>query len=128
MTSPKDNEKKTKTINFRIPESVWEAAHDRAVLAGKSVNEWVRDGLIGQLDEHTGMTPGERLMYVEMNNLRNLVEKMMLAGMNAENEEEFSEALEQSIEHREAAAREYFKQLAEVGSTSNTDATKGKQQ
>lgn len=128
MTNQKDDERKTRTINFRIPESVWEAAHERAVLAGKSINEWARDELIGRLDERHGMTPGEQLMYVEINNLRNLVEKMMLAEMNAENEEELSEALEQSIERREEAARAYFVQLAEVGGKSDTGTAEGKQE
>jgi hypothetical protein len=84
MISQKKDKKKIQAINFRIPESVWEAAHERAILAGKNVNEWVRDELIGRLDERHGMTPAERLMYVEINNLRNLVEKTMLAGMNAD--------------------------------------------
>lgn len=126
MTSYKDDRLKTRAINFRIAESVWEAAHERAVLAGKSVNEWARDELAGRLNERHGMTPGERLMYVEINNLRNLVERMMQTGMNDENEEELLEALEQSIERREQAAREYFAQLAEVGRAGGTHAAKGK--
>jgi hypothetical protein len=109
-------EPKTRAINFRIPESVWKSAEERAVLAGKSVNEWARDELTERLDEAHGLTPGERLIYVEINNLRNLVETIMMAGMNAANKEDYKEALVQSIEAREAAAREYFSQLAVVGS------------
>ena len=108
-------ETKTRAINFRIPESVWKAAGKRASLAGKSVNEWARDELVARLDEAHGMTPGERLIYVEINNLRNLIETMMLAGMDAANKGAYAEALEQSIDAREAAAREYFSQLAAVG-------------
>ena len=111
----KSDERKTKAINFRVPESVWEAARERATLAGKGVNEWARDELAGRLAEGHGMTPAERLMYVEINNLRNLVETIMLTGMNAENEEKFTEALELSISEREAAAHDYFSQLAEIG-------------
>jgi hypothetical protein len=108
-------ETKTRSINFRIPERVWKAAEERATLAGKTVNEWARDELTARLDEAHGLTPGERLIYVEINNLRNLVETMMLAGMDAANREPYAEALEQSIDAREAAAREYFSQLAAVG-------------
>lgn len=110
-------ETKTRAINFRIPEGVWKAAEERAILAGKSVNEWARDELTARLDESHGLTPGERLIYVEINNLRNLVETMMLAGMDAANKGAYAEALEQSIDAREAAAREYFSQLAAVGGT-----------
>ena len=56
------------------------------------------------------------MIYVEINNLRNLIETMMLAGMDASNKGAYAEALEQSIDAREAAAREYFSQLAAVGS------------
>lgn len=108
-------ETKTRAINFRILESVWKAAEERATLAGKTVNEWARDELTARLDEAHGLTPGERLIYVEINNLRNLIETMMLAGMDAANKGAYAEALEQSIEAREAAAREYFSQLAAVG-------------
>jgi hypothetical protein len=108
-------EPKTRAINFRIPERVWKAAEQRATLAGKMVNEWARDELTARLDESHGLTPGERLVYVEINNLRNLIETIMLAGMNAANKGDYKEALEQSIEAREAAAREYFSQLATVG-------------
>ncbi len=116
MTDLKDpHQRKTRAINFRVPEGVWEAAQERAVLASKSVNEWARDEIIGRLDETHGMTPAERLMYVEINNLRNLVETIMFEGSTAKNEEKYAEALEQSIKDRESAAREYFAQLAEVG-------------
>lgn len=108
-------ETKTRAINFRIKESVWKAAEQRAVLAGKSVNEWARDELTARLDEAHGLTPGERLIYVEINNLRNLVETMMMEGMNAGNKEGYEKALIQSIDERAAAAREYFSQLAVVG-------------
>jgi len=108
-------EPKTRAINFRIPERVWKAAEERATLAGKSVNEWARDELTARLDEAHGLTAGERLIYVEINNIRNLVETMMLAGMDAANKGAYAEALEQSIDARETAAREYFSQLAAVG-------------
>ncbi|MCA1616759.1 MAG: hypothetical protein LC800_22240 [Acidobacteria bacterium] len=108
-------EPKTRAINFRIPERVWKAAEERATLAGKSVNEWARDELTARLDEAHGLTPGERLIYVEINNIRNLIETMMLAGMDAANKGAYAEALEQSIDAREVAAREYFSQLAAVG-------------
>lgn len=114
-------ETKTRAINFRIPERVWKAAEERATLAGKSVNEWVRDELTARLDEAHGLTPGERLIYVEINNLRNLVETIMLAGMNTSNKGEYAKALEESIDAREAAAREYFSQLAAVGGASDNE-------
>lgn len=108
-------ETKTRAINFRIRESVWKAAEERAALAGKTVNEWARDELTERLDEAHGLTPGERLIYVEINNLRNLIETMMMAGMNPANKDEYKAALMQSIDTREAAAREYFSGLAVVG-------------
>jgi hypothetical protein len=117
MSSSNRSETKTRAINFRVPERVWRAAEERATLAGKGINEWARDELTGRLDEGHGLTPGERLIYVEINNLRNLVETIMLAGMSEENEERYAEALEQSIAMRETAARDYFGQLAEVGVT-----------
>lgn len=115
MNSRKSDQVKTRAINFRVPESVWQAAAERATLAGKGINGWARDELTGRLDERHGLTPGEQLLYVELNNLRNLVETVLLAGMTAENEERYADALEQSIETRAAAARDYFAQLAEVG-------------
>jgi hypothetical protein len=108
-------ETKTRAINFRIRESVWKAAEERAALAGKTVNEWARDELTERLDEAHGLTPGERLIYVEINNLRNLVETMMMGVMNAANREDFKKALMQSFDTREAAAREYFSKLADMG-------------
>src|SRR5919205_109433 len=94
-------EPKTRALNFRVSESVWRAAQERATLAGKTVNEWARDDLTARLDEAHGLTPGERLIYVEINNLRNLIETMMLAGMDASNKGAYAEALEQSIDARE---------------------------
>lgn len=130
--SPRGKKKKTRAetkiraINFRIPGSVWEAAERRATLAGKTVNEWARDELTARLDEAHGLTPGERLIYVEINNLRNLVETIMLAGMDASNKREYAKALEESIDARETAAREYFSQLAAVsGQDSNGQAGSG---
>src|ERR1041385_570527 len=110
-------EPKTRAINFRIPESVWKAAEQRAVLAGKTVNEWSEDELTARLDESHGLTPGERMIYVEINNLRNLVETVMMEGMNEGNKEAYEKALMQSIDTREAAARDYFSQLADVAHT-----------
>jgi hypothetical protein len=115
MNSQNNGQPKNKAINFRVHDNVWKAAAERAALAGKGVNEWARDELTGRLDESHGLTPGERLIYTEINNLRNLVETMLLAGINAANSEQYAEALERSMDEREAAAREYFAQLAEVG-------------
>src|SRR5215210_6397726 len=39
MNSRKNDQVKTRAINFRVPESVWQAAAERATLAGKGVNE-----------------------------------------------------------------------------------------
>lgn len=111
-------ELKTKVITFRVPEIIWQQASERAVLSGKTASEWARDEIIGRLDERHGMTPGERLMMVEVNSLREMVETLLLSNANQASDESRAmlvEALEKSMDNREAAAQDYFAQLAEVG-------------
>jgi hypothetical protein len=114
----KQTDLKTRVITFRVPETVWQRASERALLTGKSVNEWSRDEIAGRLDEHHGMSPGERLMMVEINNLRELIETLVLAeagNTQGEHLQLLVESLEKSMDNREVAARDYFAQLAEVG-------------
>jgi len=118
LTIVNQTELKTKVITFRVPESVWQSASERALLSGKTPSEWARDEIVGRLDEHHGMTPGERLMMVEVNSLREMVETLLLADANQASDESRAmlvDALEKSIDNREAAAQDYFAQLAEVG-------------
>ncbi|MCP9496517.1 MAG: hypothetical protein MSG64_18910 [Pyrinomonadaceae bacterium MAG19_C2-C3] len=112
------NALKTRVITFRISEEVWQAAHERALLAGKNVSEWARDEIVERLDETHGMSPAERMMFVEVNSLRELVEILVVSEASeatGERQRMYLETLEKSIDNREAAAREYFAQLAEAG-------------
>ena len=105
----KSLQNKNRTIVFRVTEEIWQKANEISALANKSINDWARDEIVGGLSANSGLTPGENLLYIEVANLRNLVETMMVGELfEDEKTTKYQEALEQSLNSRETAVQDYF--------------------
>jgi hypothetical protein len=67
---PQDDQpaKKNKThmIGFRVDEDVFNEIDTRAILAGKSSNDWCRDELLVRLSDDTTLTANEELIHADV--------------------------------------------------------------
>jgi len=63
-TSPKKN--KTHMIGFRVDEDAFSEIENRAILAGKTTNDWCRDELLARIAEGTPLTANEELIHAEV--------------------------------------------------------------
>jgi len=109
----KNSDTKNRTLNrtivFRVTEETWQRAERISALAEKSVNDWARDEIVSRLSINDGLSPGEKLLHLEIANLRNLVETIMIGELFADEKiVKYQDALEQSLSDREAAVRDYF--------------------
>lgn len=57
---------KSNMIGFRVDEDVWSETESRALLAGKTRNDWCRDELLARLAEGTSLTANEELIHQEI--------------------------------------------------------------
>lgn len=60
------SKKKTHLIGFRVAKDAYDEIENRAVLAGKSTNDWCRDELLARLDEGGTLTANEELIHSEI--------------------------------------------------------------
>lgn len=117
---PQDDQlaKKNKThlIGFRIDEDAYSELENRAVLAGKTVNDWCRDELLARIAEGVPLTASEELIHGEIIRFGNvLVNFLTLLGkrqMTAENAEKLVNYLHLD---RKELAKMYFGRLAKEG-------------
>ena len=61
-----DKKNKTKLVGFRVDENVFSEIEDRAVLAGKSTNDWCRDELLARLAEGSPLTMNEDFIHSQI--------------------------------------------------------------
>jgi hypothetical protein len=59
----KNGKKKAHLIAFRVDENVFDEVETRAVLAGKTTNDWCRDELIARLSDDTPLTANEEMLH-----------------------------------------------------------------
>jgi hypothetical protein len=59
----KNSKRKTHLIGFRVDENVFNEVETRAVLAGKTTNDWCRDELLARLSDDTPLTANEELIH-----------------------------------------------------------------
>jgi hypothetical protein len=59
----KNSKKKTHLIGFRVDENVFNEVETRAILSGKTTNDWCRDELIARLSDDTPLTANEELIH-----------------------------------------------------------------
>jgi len=57
---------KTQLIGFRVDEDAFSEIENRAILAGKTTNDWCRDELIARLGDGVTLTANEELIHSEM--------------------------------------------------------------
>lgn len=68
MNSNRREGKKNKTqlIGFRVDEDAFSEIENRAILAGKTTNDWCRDELLARLAEGNPLTANEELIHQEV--------------------------------------------------------------
>jgi len=59
----KNSKKKTHLIGYRVDENVFSEVETRAVLAGKTTNDWCRDELLARLSDDTPLTANEEMIH-----------------------------------------------------------------
>jgi len=57
---------KTHLIGFRVDDDAYSEIENRALLAGKSPNDWCRDELLARLADGTPLTTNEELIHQEV--------------------------------------------------------------
>ena len=57
---------KTQLIGFRVDDDAFSEIENRAILAGKTTNDWCRDELLARLGEGTMLTANEELIHSEV--------------------------------------------------------------
>jgi len=57
---------KTQLIGFRVDEDAFSEIENRAILAGKTPNDWCRDELLARLGDGIMLTANEELIYSEI--------------------------------------------------------------
>jgi gamma-glutamylcyclotransferase (GGCT)/AIG2-like uncharacterized protein YtfP len=57
------SKKKTHLIGFRVDEDVFNEVETRAVLAGKTTNDWCRDELLAMLNDDNPLTANEQMIH-----------------------------------------------------------------
>lgn len=57
---------KTHLIGFRVDDDAWSEIESRALLAGKTTNDWCRDELLARLGEGVPLTANEELIHSEV--------------------------------------------------------------
>lgn len=61
-----DKKNKTQLIGFRVDEDAFSEIENRAILAGKTPNDWCRDELLARLGDGTMLTANEELIHSEV--------------------------------------------------------------
>jgi hypothetical protein len=115
---PKKN--KERLIGFRVDDDAFNEIENRAVLAGKSRNDWCRDELLARLAEDVPLTANEELIHAEIIRYGNLLVKFVSAFMKNElTPESANQALAYLHQDRRQLSRQYFarirKELREEG-------------
>jgi hypothetical protein len=64
--SVKNGKNKTHLIGYRVDEDVFNEIESRAILAGKSPNDWCRDELLARLGDGTTLTANEEIIHSEI--------------------------------------------------------------
>lgn len=59
----KNGKKKAHLIAFRVDENIFNEVETRAVLAGKTTNDWCRDELLARLSDDTPLTANEEMIH-----------------------------------------------------------------
>jgi hypothetical protein len=59
----KNGKKKAHLIAFRVDENVFNEVETRAILAGKTTNDWCRDELLARLSDDTPLTANEEMIH-----------------------------------------------------------------
>jgi len=62
----KNGKKKAHLIAFRVDENVFNEVETRAVLAGKTTNDWCRDELLARLSDDTPLTANEEMIHSQI--------------------------------------------------------------
>jgi hypothetical protein len=60
------DDKKDKTIIYRVNESAFNKIENGAALSGKTCNDWCRDELLARLGEGIPLTANEQLLHQEI--------------------------------------------------------------
>lgn len=107
--SVKNGKNKTHLIGFRVDEDVFNEIESRAILAGKSNNDWCRDELIARLGDGTPLTANEEALHSEILNVSGMILNAfnLLANKNLTNEN-WRKVIDAIDRDRKEMGRKYF--------------------
>jgi hypothetical protein len=104
---------KTRLIGFRVDADVFSEIENRAILAGKTPNDWCRDELLARLGDGTMLTANEELIYSEIIRFGNVLATFLHLSANNQLTPETSQKLVTAVNaDGKKLAKQYFSMLA----------------
>ncbi len=106
-TAAKKN--KTRMIAFRVAEDAYSEIENRAILAGKTPNDWCRDELLVKLGDGPMLTANEELIHTEIIRVGNVLATFLNLLANNELNPETSKKLKTALNlDGKKIAKQYF--------------------
>lgn len=104
---------KTQLIGFRVDEDAFSEIENRAILAGKTTNDWCRDELLARLGDGTMLTANEELIHSEIVRFGNVLATFLHLFANNQLTPETSQKLLTALNFDgKKLANQYFSILA----------------
>lgn len=104
-----DKKNKTRLIGFRVDEDAFREIENRAILAGKTPNDWCRDELLARLGDGTMLTANEELIHSEVIRFGNVLATFLHLLANDELTPETSKKLKNALNFDgKKLAEQYF--------------------
>lgn len=103
---------KTQLIGFRVDDDAFSEIENRAILAGKTPNDWCRDELLSRLGDGTMLTANEELIYSEIIRFGNVLATFLNLLANDDLTPETSKKLKTALNYDgRQLAKQYFSTL-----------------
>jgi hypothetical protein len=113
---------KTQLIAFRVDDDAFSEIENRAILAGKTTNDWCRDELLARLGEGPMLTANEELIYAEVVRFGNVLTAFLNALAKNELTPEISKKLLTILNmDGRKLAKHYFSRITERAQETGTD-------
>jgi hypothetical protein len=104
---------KTRLIGFRVNEDTFSEIENRAILAGKTPNDWCRDELLARLGDGVTLTANEELIHSEVFRFGNVLAQFLYLLANNQLTPETSQQLLTTVNlDGKKLAKRYFSGLA----------------
>jgi hypothetical protein len=112
QNSQTSKKNKTQLIGFRVDEDAFSEIENRAILAGKTANDWCRDELLARLGDGHMLTANEELIHTEIIRFGNVLAVFLQALANNQLTPETSQKLLTAVKSDgKILAKQYFSML-----------------